>query len=117
MTVLTNALRELAGLFIDDGALALVIIAVVVLTGVVATLLLGLRSDSRDEQAKDRPATERVDEEYVEVLSGWRYKEKRDLTRGEFFLALSDRDRADANGKAISAIGRTFRRIQRPQKK
>src|SRR5437773_2345365 len=39
MTVLTNALRELAGLFIDDGALARVIIAVVVLTGVVATLL------------------------------------------------------------------------------
>jgi uncharacterized membrane protein YdjX (TVP38/TMEM64 family) len=39
MTVLTNALRELAGLFVDDGALALVIIAVVVLTGVVATLL------------------------------------------------------------------------------
>ena len=39
MTVLTNALRELAGLFVDDGALALVIIAVVFLTGVVATLL------------------------------------------------------------------------------
>jgi uncharacterized membrane protein YdjX (TVP38/TMEM64 family) len=39
MTVLTNALRELAGLFVGDGALALVIIAVVVLTGVVATLL------------------------------------------------------------------------------
>jgi hypothetical protein len=39
MTVLTNALRELAGLFVDDGALALMIIAVVVLTGVVAMLL------------------------------------------------------------------------------
>jgi hypothetical protein len=39
MTVLTNALRELAGLFIDDGALALVIITVVVLSGVVVTLL------------------------------------------------------------------------------
>lgn len=39
MTVLTNALRELAGLFVDDGALALLIIAVVVLAGVVATLL------------------------------------------------------------------------------
>jgi hypothetical protein len=39
MTALTNALRELAGLFVDDGALALMIIAVVVLTGVVATLL------------------------------------------------------------------------------
>jgi uncharacterized membrane protein YdjX (TVP38/TMEM64 family) len=39
MTVLTNALRELAGLFVDDGTLALVIIAVVVLAGVAATLL------------------------------------------------------------------------------
>ncbi|WMT71964.1 hypothetical protein [Bradyrhizobium sp. Ash2021] len=39
MTVLTNALRELAGLFVDDGALALVIIAVVVLAGMVATLI------------------------------------------------------------------------------
>ena len=33
------ALRELAGLFIHDGALALVILAVVVLTVMVATLL------------------------------------------------------------------------------
>jgi hypothetical protein len=39
MTVLSNALRELAGLFVDDGALALAIIAVVTVTGVVATLL------------------------------------------------------------------------------
>jgi hypothetical protein len=39
MTVLTNALRELAGLFVDDGALALVIIAVVVLAGLVAMLM------------------------------------------------------------------------------
>jgi uncharacterized membrane protein YdjX (TVP38/TMEM64 family) len=39
MTALTNVLRELAGLFVDDGALALVIMAVVVVAGVVATLL------------------------------------------------------------------------------
>jgi len=39
MTLPTNAFRELAGLFVDDGAFALAIIAVVVLTGVVATLL------------------------------------------------------------------------------
>lgn len=39
MTALTNVLRELAGLFVDDGAFALVIIAVVALTGAVATLL------------------------------------------------------------------------------
>jgi uncharacterized membrane protein YdjX (TVP38/TMEM64 family) len=36
MTALTNVLRELAGLFVDDGALAFVIMAV---AGVVATLL------------------------------------------------------------------------------
>jgi hypothetical protein len=36
MTTLTDVLRELAGLFVDDGAFALMIIAVVVLTGVVA---------------------------------------------------------------------------------
>ena len=40
MTVLANALRELAGLFVDDGALALIIIAVVILTGFMATMLL-----------------------------------------------------------------------------
>jgi hypothetical protein len=39
VTVLTNALRELAGLFVDDGALALMIIAVVVLAGMLATLM------------------------------------------------------------------------------
>ena len=39
MTVLANALRELAGLFVDEGALALMIIAVVILTGLVATML------------------------------------------------------------------------------
>jgi uncharacterized membrane protein YdjX (TVP38/TMEM64 family) len=39
MTALTNVLRELAGLFVDDGALALVIMTVVVVAGVVATLL------------------------------------------------------------------------------
>jgi uncharacterized membrane protein YdjX (TVP38/TMEM64 family) len=39
MTALTNVLRELAGLFVDDGALALVIMAVVVVAGVAAMLL------------------------------------------------------------------------------
>jgi uncharacterized membrane protein YdjX (TVP38/TMEM64 family) len=39
MTALANMLRELAGLFVDDGALALMIMAVVVVAGVVATLL------------------------------------------------------------------------------
>ena len=63
----------------------------IALLSVLATTLLGLRSDSRDEQAKDRPATERVDQEYVEILSGWRYQEKRALTLREFFLALARR--------------------------
>lgn len=39
MTALTNVLRELAGLFVDDGALALTIIAVVALAGMVAMLM------------------------------------------------------------------------------
>ena len=61
----------------------------IALLSVVATLLLDLRSASRDEQTKDRPATEKVAEEYVRVLSGWRYKEGRALCIGEFFLALA----------------------------
>jgi hypothetical protein len=39
MTGLTNVLRELAGLFVDDGALALTIIAVVVLAAMAAMLM------------------------------------------------------------------------------
>ncbi|HEX9470484.1 MAG TPA: hypothetical protein VF957_13175 [Bradyrhizobium sp.] len=39
MTVLANVLRELVGLFVDDGALALAIIAIVALAGIVATLM------------------------------------------------------------------------------
>jgi hypothetical protein len=39
MIALTNVLRELAGLFVDDGALALAIIAIVVLAGMVAMLM------------------------------------------------------------------------------
>ena len=39
MTMLANVLRELAGLFVDDGALALAIVAVVVLAGILAALI------------------------------------------------------------------------------
>ena len=39
MTALANMLRELAGLFVDDGALALAIIAIVALAGIVAMLI------------------------------------------------------------------------------
>jgi uncharacterized membrane protein YdjX (TVP38/TMEM64 family) len=39
VTVLANMLRELAGLFVDDGALAVAIIAIVALAGIVAMLI------------------------------------------------------------------------------
>jgi hypothetical protein len=39
MTILANALRELVGLFVDDGALALAIIAIVALAGIMAMLM------------------------------------------------------------------------------
>ena len=39
MSMLANALRELIGLFVDDGALALAIVAIVVLAALVAALM------------------------------------------------------------------------------
>ena len=39
MSALTAALRELIGLFVEDGALALAIVAVVVIAGLAAALL------------------------------------------------------------------------------
>jgi hypothetical protein len=39
MTMLGSVLREIAGLFVDDGALALAIIAIVAIAGVAATLM------------------------------------------------------------------------------
>jgi hypothetical protein len=39
MSTLVALLRELAGLFVDDGALALAILAVVVLAGILASLM------------------------------------------------------------------------------
>jgi hypothetical protein len=39
MTTLAAVLRELAGLFVDDGSLALAIVAVVVLAGISAALM------------------------------------------------------------------------------
>jgi hypothetical protein len=63
---------------------------VIALLSVVATTLLNLRAASRHPEAKTRPATEIIDADYVEVLSVWRYKEKRpDLTVHEFFFALA----------------------------
>ena len=39
MILLGSVLREIAGLFVDDGALALAIIAIVALAGIVVTLM------------------------------------------------------------------------------
>jgi hypothetical protein len=62
----------------------------IALLSVVALLLLNLREASRQPDALTRPATEIVATEYVEVLSGWRYKTIRsDLTIHEFFFALA----------------------------
>jgi Transposase DNA-binding len=61
----------------------------IALLSVVATALLQLRSDGRDPAGQQEPAAALVPEEYVGVLSGWRYGQRRPLTRGEFFQALA----------------------------
>lgn len=62
----------------------------IALTSVAAITLLNLRDDSRNEETKDRPATNYIDKEYVEVLSMWRHgKPKYDWTVAEFVLALA----------------------------
>jgi hypothetical protein len=61
----------------------------IALLSVVAALLLNLRDLSRDERLGALPATELVDEEQVEILSGWRYGEIRPLSVREFFRALA----------------------------
>ena len=43
MNMLISMLRELIGLFVDDGSLALMILAVVTLAGILATLMPDLR--------------------------------------------------------------------------
>src|SRR5258705_10105299 len=43
MNALIAVLRELIGLFVDDGSLALMILAVVILAGIFSTLLPGLQ--------------------------------------------------------------------------
>lgn len=42
MTVLTALLKELIGLFVDDGALALSIVAIVVLAGISTVVIPGV---------------------------------------------------------------------------
>jgi hypothetical protein len=61
----------------------------IALLSVVAITLLNLRDLSRDAQLRDLPATVVIDEEWVDILSGWRYREQRPLSVREFFLALA----------------------------
>lgn len=62
----------------------------IALTSVSAITLLNLRDDSRDEKTKDRPASEYLDKEYIEILSMWRHgKVRLDWTVSEFVLALA----------------------------
>jgi hypothetical protein len=61
----------------------------IALLSVVALTLLSLRDASRRPDAKERPATDVVDSEYVEVLSIWRHRQAiPHWSVHEFFLAL-----------------------------
>jgi Transposase DNA-binding/Transposase Tn5 dimerisation domain len=61
----------------------------IALLSVVAVALLNLRDLSRRAETKDLPAERVVPAEHVEVLSAWRYGERRALTVAEFTLALA----------------------------
>jgi len=61
----------------------------IALLSVVATALLALRDLSRDAALRELPATGVVDEECVDVPSGWRDGRRRGLTVAEFFRALA----------------------------
>jgi hypothetical protein len=63
--------------------------AIALLT-IVAMTLLNLRDTCRMPDANRRLAVDLISLDYVEVLSGWRYREVRsDLTVEEFFYALA----------------------------
>lgn len=55
----------------------------------VATTLLNLRAASRRPDARTRRATTLISQDYVEILSIWRYGEVRDFSIHEFFYALA----------------------------
>ncbi len=62
----------------------------IALLSVVAITLLNLREASRRPDAKERPATDFVDAEYVEVLSAWRHDTvKPNWSVHDFFFALA----------------------------
>jgi Transposase DNA-binding len=62
---------------------------IIALLSVVAVYLLQLRTVARDSDADQRPVRELIADDYVRVLSAWRYKTVRPLTIREFFLALA----------------------------
>jgi hypothetical protein len=61
----------------------------IALLSTVATTLLNLRAACELPDAKTRPAHRLIDSAYVDVLSGWRYQEVRELTVHEFYYALA----------------------------
>jgi len=61
----------------------------IALLSVVAVTLLNLRDASRAEDAQTRLAKTLLASEYVDVMSVWRYREKKDLTVHEFYYALA----------------------------
>lgn len=63
--------------------------AAVAVLSVVATQLLRLRDQSRSANAGTQPATDVVEEQYVQAISLWRFDEVRDLSVHEFFLAVA----------------------------
>ena len=62
----------------------------IALTSITAITLLNLRDDSRDENTRDRPAIQYLDQDYIKILSMWRHgKPRMDWSVGEFVLALA----------------------------
>jgi hypothetical protein len=60
----------------------------IALLSVVALTLLQLRELARRQETKDRPAMQVLSQEYVEILSRWRYHQDKPLTIYEFQMAL-----------------------------
>ena len=57
---------------------------------VVALTLLRLRDASRRPDAKERPATDVISDDYIAVLSSWRHgKVRKDWTIHDFYYALA----------------------------
>jgi hypothetical protein len=62
----------------------------IALTSIVALTLLQLRDASRRQESQDRPASEFLDPDYIEILSLWRHGQPRpDWTVREFVLAMA----------------------------